>query len=307
MANGELAVAQEHQLDGKTLLSVVAGGDCAALTAEQKVMYYRARCEAAGLDYRAQPFQFIKLQGKEVLYATKAATDQLASKHGVVVEIASQVTESGIRTVTVRARAKDGRQTDEIGCVSVGNATGDLLCNIQMKAVTKAKRRAILSICGLGMLDETELETIPNTSAPPALPLPPRRSEKARKAPEAAPAVIDAPMGNPGSFNAALDAPDEANEPLVVPDRDSVDPSGIEVKVLDISVKPTKKGGKSYGIRVQEADGDPYYVNTFSDTDVDVARSCKDKPEMALIEKKPREYQGKTYWDLVSIAPSIPF
>jgi hypothetical protein len=34
--------------------------------------------------------------------------------------------------------------------------------NALMKAVTKAKRRVTLSICGLGMLDETEVETIPD-------------------------------------------------------------------------------------------------------------------------------------------------
>jgi hypothetical protein len=30
-----------------------------------------------------------------------------------------------------------------------------------MKAETKAKRRVTLSICGLGLLDETEVETVP--------------------------------------------------------------------------------------------------------------------------------------------------
>jgi hypothetical protein len=35
-----------------------------------------------------------------------------------------------------------------------------------MKAITKAKRRVTLSICGLGWLDETEIESIP--SAMPA-------------------------------------------------------------------------------------------------------------------------------------------
>jgi len=34
------------------------------------------------------------------------------------------------------------------------------LGNVQMKAVTKAKRRLTLSLCGLGWLDETEVETI---------------------------------------------------------------------------------------------------------------------------------------------------
>jgi len=35
------------------------------------------------------------------------------------------------------------------------------LANAQMKAVTKGKRRLTLSLCGLGWLDETEVETIP--------------------------------------------------------------------------------------------------------------------------------------------------
>src|SRR5690606_24912460 len=36
------------------------------------------------------------------------------------------------------------------------------LANAYMKAETKAKRRVTLSICGLGWLDETETETIPD-------------------------------------------------------------------------------------------------------------------------------------------------
>jgi hypothetical protein len=39
-----------------------------------------------------------------------------------------------------------------------------------MKAETKAKRRVTLSICGLGLLDETEIETIPG--AAPAVVVP---------------------------------------------------------------------------------------------------------------------------------------
>lgn len=166
-------------VDNATLFSLVTNGDCSKLTDEQKLAYYKARCDAAGLDPRAQPFQFIPMNGKLVLYALRGATDQLASKNGVALEILSQVTEDGVRTVTVRAKAKDGRQTDEIGCVTVGSLKGDALCNAYMKAVTKAKRRAVLSICGLGMLDETELEAIPQ--AKDALPVqvqvePPKKS-----------------------------------------------------------------------------------------------------------------------------------
>ena len=47
---------------------------------------------------------------------------------------------------------------------------GDFRANMKMKAVTKAKRRATLSICGLGWLDETEIEDIPAGSKRAAAP-----------------------------------------------------------------------------------------------------------------------------------------
>jgi hypothetical protein len=161
MENDMTTAIQPQDMNGDTMLAVVAGGDCSRLSPEQKLAYYHARCEAAGLDPRAQPFAFMRLQNnKEVLYALKSCSDQLAAKNGVICQILSQVTEEGMRIVTITATTKDGRKTDEIGAVSVKGLSGDALCNAYMKAVTKAKRRATLSICGLGMLDETEVETI---------------------------------------------------------------------------------------------------------------------------------------------------
>ena len=49
----------------------------------------------------------------------------------------------------------------EVGVVNKGDMRGDM-ANAQMKAVTKAKRRLTLSMCGLGWLDETEVQTIPD-------------------------------------------------------------------------------------------------------------------------------------------------
>jgi hypothetical protein len=173
-------------LDDQTMLLLVAGGDCSRLNPQQRLAYYRARCEAAGLDPRTQPFEFTKLNGKEVLYARKAAADGLASKHGIQLAITSQTTEEGIRVVTVRATAKDGRQTEDVGAVTVKGLVGDALCNALMKAVTKAKRRAILSLTGLGMLDETEVETVPHqapqaprVAAPAVTVLPPEQKPAA--------------------------------------------------------------------------------------------------------------------------------
>jgi hypothetical protein len=49
-----------------------------------------------------------------------------------------------------------------MGTVPIRGLTGDNLANAMLKALTKAKRRLTLSLCGLGMLDELEVETIPN-------------------------------------------------------------------------------------------------------------------------------------------------
>ena len=149
---------------------VILYGDTSKLTETQKIQYYTSRCEAAGLDPRTQPFAFIKVQGKEILYALKTATDQLSAIHGIRCEILSQTTEDGVRVVTVRATTRDGRMTEEIGAVPIEGLKGEARSNALMKCSSKAKRRAILCVCGLGMLDETEVSSIPG--AVPAVDLP---------------------------------------------------------------------------------------------------------------------------------------
>lgn len=168
--NKELAM--QDQLDSKTLLALITSGDMAGLDPERKMAYYKARCEAAGLDPRTAPFQFIRLQGKETLYATKNATDQLTKAHKIAVEVLEQKTENDIRVVMVRARAADGRQTDEMGATPVAGLKGAELANAYMKAITKAKRRAVLSLCGLGTMDETEIETVSNEVSEEIMPKP---------------------------------------------------------------------------------------------------------------------------------------
>jgi hypothetical protein len=66
--------------------------------------------------------------------------------------------------VTAKGHDKSGRSDSATGAVTVGSLKGDALANQIMKAETKAKRRFTLSICGLGFLDETEIETIPKAN-----------------------------------------------------------------------------------------------------------------------------------------------
>lgn len=142
-------------------------GDLSTLSPEEKLSYYKAVCESLGLNPLTQPFGYLVLQGKEQLYARKACTDQLRSLRKISVTASRQTVEDGILTIEVEVQDGDGRQDRDLGCVVIAGLKGNDLANARMKAMTKAKRRATLSICGLGWLDETELETIPSAKAEP--------------------------------------------------------------------------------------------------------------------------------------------
>jgi hypothetical protein len=139
----------------------LVAGDIAGLTMEQRGLLYRQTCESLGLNPLTQPFGYLVLNGKLRLYALKGATDQLRALHKISIEIVSMRTERDLYTVHVRARDLHGRVDEDVGFAVVGNLKGEALGNAQLKSVSKAKRRVTLSICGLGMLDESEVASIP--------------------------------------------------------------------------------------------------------------------------------------------------
>lgn len=142
--------------------SVITAGDLSKLNPVQRVNYYTAVCQSVGLNPLTKPFEYITLNGKMVLYARKDATDQLRDIRKVSVTRLERERIDGVYVVTAYAQAQDGRTDSSMGAVSIEGLKGDSLANALMKAETKAKRRVTLSICGLGMLDETELSTIPD-------------------------------------------------------------------------------------------------------------------------------------------------
>jgi hypothetical protein len=119
-----------------------------------------------GLDPFTKPFDILRLNGKEVLYCTRSGTQQLNKLHKVSHLITSRDTnaEAGVYIVTSKASLPDGRCTESIGAVNIAGLKGEAYANAIMKAETKAKRRATLDLLGLGVLDESEAETIPNAS-----------------------------------------------------------------------------------------------------------------------------------------------
>ena len=145
---------------------LILQGDLSKLSANDKVRYYNGYCERMGLDPFTKPFDILRLNGKEVLYCTRSGTQQLNKLHKVSHLITSRDTnaEAGVYIVTSKASLPDGRCTESIGAVNIAGLKGEMYANAIMKAETKAKRRATLDLLGLGVLDESEAESIPNAS-----------------------------------------------------------------------------------------------------------------------------------------------
>ena len=292
--------------DEEAICALVCGGDASKLTPDQRTQYYLMRCKTAGLDPRAQPFQFMSLQGKLILYATKACTDQLASSHSIRVEVVSQeTTPDGIRVVTVRAIAKDGRQTDEIGCVSIKAKSGDDLANAYMKSVTKAKRRAILSLCGLGCSDETELE-IPGAQV---VPIEPPKEMKRPQAAKAEPqktvvTTIEATKAAPAQQAAVNEALDTSTGEVV----ENFDSEGgqeeplEDLKVSAVTFKEPTKAGAKRTYFITGSDQRIYYTQT--ESVAQDAQIAKDENRFIVMKNdpKPTSNRGKDYYRITELS-----
>jgi hypothetical protein len=147
---------------GNVIESVIAKGDLSQLTPTERSAYYTQLCHSLGMNPHTQPFQYLTLQGKLSLYATRGAADQLRKINGVSIEIVEQKLSNDLLIIRVRATDKDGRTDEDFGAVPFPDTLkGEQRSNTILKAITKAKRRVTLSICGLGFLDETEAADIP--------------------------------------------------------------------------------------------------------------------------------------------------
>lgn len=154
----ELELVENHV--PSKLVAALMMGDLSTLAPDEKVDYYNRVCESVGLNPLTKPFQYIRLNSKEVLYAGKDCCEQLRGIHNISIQVMSREIHDDIFVVTSRATRIDGRYDESIAAVAICNLKGEAKCNAMMKAETKSKRRVTLSICGLGMLDETEIDSI---------------------------------------------------------------------------------------------------------------------------------------------------
>jgi hypothetical protein len=137
-------------------------GDLGKLGSQDRVLYYNSLCNSLGLNPLTKPFAYIVLNGKLQLYALKDCMDQIRNIKGVsVIDLVGKLdADGGIYTVTAKGQDKHGRIDAATGAVDVKGQSGEKRANSYMKAETKAKRRLTLSLCGLGMLDESEVDSI---------------------------------------------------------------------------------------------------------------------------------------------------
>lgn len=147
--------------DAKMMEKVLLQGDLKELNPAQRVTYYMEVCRNLGINPMTRPFDYITLNGRLTLYARKDAADQLRKVHNVSIDDVDIHETDTHFVVKVKGHDQTGRSDVELGVVGKNDMNNNI-ANAQMKAVTKAKRRLTLSLCGLGFLDETEVETIPD-------------------------------------------------------------------------------------------------------------------------------------------------
>jgi hypothetical protein len=139
-------------------------GDFSVLTKEEINTYTSFLCDKYGLDKSTQPIRFIKDKNSEniIPYLTRNATDQLRKNLGIsVIEENIQFSPNGLACiVTVKVQDKEGRTDMDTGSVFIGGLVGNEYSDKIMTCVTKAKKRATISLSGIGILDETEVQGI---------------------------------------------------------------------------------------------------------------------------------------------------
>jgi hypothetical protein len=134
-------------------------GRCDQLSDEQRAEYANWICGVMGVKEFLRPVDFIPTQAGIKPYLNKGAAEIIRDARGISVTEIKVDEANGLFVVTCNLRDRNGRTDSDIGAWPKGSEPH----NAMMKAVTKAKRRATLSMCRLGGLVE---EAHPTEYAP---------------------------------------------------------------------------------------------------------------------------------------------
>lgn len=167
--------AREHGLDPQAMQQFLLSGDLSSVPPMARASLYVALCRYIGVDPIERPFLIFSDKGRTVLYAARSCTSALCRSRGISRELlgVEVKTIGGHEMAVARARAtvdETGRHDEATGAVPMlqwdkganrwREPSPDEVANTVMKAETKAKRRAVLDLVGLGIPDESEVATI---------------------------------------------------------------------------------------------------------------------------------------------------
>ena len=163
----DIAIPDREQAAG-ALAHILATGDLAQLSNEQRVAHYLDICASLGLNPRSRPFDWLVLDNRLVLYPNKSCAEQLRRAHQISVRVLRREMAGELFCVTVEGRTPSGRTDESSKYVPVTywdrqgggrqRLVGDKLANAYAKAETGAKRRLVLSMVGLaGLPDQDEM------------------------------------------------------------------------------------------------------------------------------------------------------
>jgi hypothetical protein len=160
---------EEQKMD---IDDLIQKGDFSSFTMREKSIFTYQLALRLGLNPLTKPFDFIVLNNKLVLYANRTCSDQLRKIHNITstvlyegplqigTEIRADVYCVRVRVGSTNDQGQLTRSEEHIGCVGMGNKKDEELGNTIMKCHTKALRRATIAFCGLGFLDELEVESV---------------------------------------------------------------------------------------------------------------------------------------------------
>lgn len=180
--------ARHHDLDPDVMRQFVMDGDLSKISPRERPALVMALCRHIGVDPIERPFLVFRDGKREILYAARSCTSALCRQRKISRQVigVEEKTIAGQDMIVAKARAtmlSSGRHDESTGVVPVLQRDAvwengrkvtkgwrmpdpEEAANLVMKAETKAKRRAVLDLVGLGITDESELDTMP--SARPA-------------------------------------------------------------------------------------------------------------------------------------------
>ena len=295
------------EISPEIINSLILTGDMSALKPSQQTQYYNSICQLIGISPLTQPFAIIVYQGKKTLYARKDCAQQLCNTRKISTEITKTEKDELVYTTHVRATMPDGRKTDDIGSVGISGVKGQDLANLYMKSATKAKRRAVLALCGLGMPDESEVEDF--NPSQQTVDTSKSKVEKIVNQVEEAQVtkaeVKDVPKESPKE---EVKKPKEVKQDIAPVDNGNVLPEGhhqIQGVITDMpSSMPVTKEGKDvmkYIFKMGDLKLGTFDQEIFKGI-TDIMDLQKDTPILLNIEYKERKSGDKTFRDIVSFS-----